>query len=208
MKQQIDSEIERRVNEAVAANEASGEFKNLMVYQKLKDIMADLGTNQGIHQLWKDVSPEEQAQYLSKINISFDTENGMIEVSSKALDTHDKPIYDWKFDSGIGSMSSVRREHDHEEIAPSTPTDAAPVTTAAAPVASEPQVAVKPVTEVKTISKTPAKKLDPNSPEWQDMEMQRDIAFKIVYFFIGFIAMTFGLLYAYYKIDQKAQEEE
>lgn len=45
-------------------------------------------------------------------------------------------------------------------------------------------------------------------PQWEDMEMQRDIAFKIVYFFIFFIVLTFGLLYAYYKIDKKTQEEE
>lgn len=38
--------------------------------------------------------------------------------------------------------------------------------------------------------------------------MQREIAFKIVYFFLAFIVMTFGLLYAYYKVDQKEQERE
>ena len=42
----------------------------------------------------------------------------------------------------------------------------------------------------------------------EEIEMQRDIAFKIVYFFIAFIIMTFGLLYAYYKVDQKEQERE
>jgi hypothetical protein len=41
-----------------------------------------------------------------------------------------------------------------------------------------------------------------------DMEQQREIAFKIVYFFIAFVFMTFGLLYLYYKIDQKEQEKE
>ena len=40
------------------------------------------------------------------------------------------------------------------------------------------------------------------------MEAQRDIAFKIVYFFIAFITFTFGLLYAYYKVDKKEQEQE
>jgi hypothetical protein len=42
----------------------------------------------------------------------------------------------------------------------------------------------------------------------EEIEMQRDVAFKIVYFFIAFIIMTFGLLYAYYKVDQKEQERE
>ena len=34
------------------------------------------------------------------------------------------------------------------------------------------------------------------------------MAFKIVYFFIAFIVMTFVLLYAYYRVDQKEQERE
>ena len=34
------------------------------------------------------------------------------------------------------------------------------------------------------------------------------MAFKILYFFIAFILFTFGLLYLYYKLDQKEQAEE
>ena len=37
--------------------------------------------------------------------------------------------------------------------------------------------------------------------EWENMEMQRDIAFKIMYFFIAFIIATFGLLYTYFKMS-------
>ena len=38
--------------------------------------------------------------------------------------------------------------------------------------------------------------------------MQRDIAFKIMYFFIIFIVMTFGLLYLYYRMNQQAAKED
>ena len=41
-----------------------------------------------------------------------------------------------------------------------------------------------------------------------DLDMQRDIAFKIVYFFIVFIVATFGLLYAYFQMNKKELEEE
>lgn len=37
--------------------------------------------------------------------------------------------------------------------------------------------------------------------EWDNMEMQRDVAFKIMYFFIVFIIATFGLLYTYFKMS-------
>ena len=37
--------------------------------------------------------------------------------------------------------------------------------------------------------------------------MQRDVAFKIVYFFILFIMWTIGLLYAYFKVSKKEEQE-
>ena len=44
--------------------------------------------------------------------------------------------------------------------------------------------------------------------QWDDLEAQRDLAFKIVYFFIGFICLTFGLLYVYYRMHQADLREE
>lgn len=43
--------------------------------------------------------------------------------------------------------------------------------------------------------------------EWTDLEKQRDIAFKIMYFFIVFIIATFGLLYAYFRMTQASENE-
>jgi len=40
------------------------------------------------------------------------------------------------------------------------------------------------------------------------MDMQRDIAFKVMYFFIVFIIGTFGLLFAYFQMSQRQEEEE
>lgn len=44
--------------------------------------------------------------------------------------------------------------------------------------------------------------------EWAQLEEQRDLAYKIVYFFLVLIVATFGLLYVYYKMDQKEQQKE
>lgn len=46
------------------------------------------------------------------------------------------------------------------------------------------------------------------SADWDSLDMQRDIAFKIVYFFIVFIIATFGLLYAYFQMNKKEMQEE
>lgn len=43
--------------------------------------------------------------------------------------------------------------------------------------------------------------------EWQDLEKQRDIAFKIMYFFIVFIIATFSLLYAFFRMTQNSEQE-
>jgi hypothetical protein len=48
---------------------------------------------------------------------------------------------------------------------------------------------------------------DEEKAEWENMEMQRDIAFKIMYFFIAFIIATFGLLYTYFKMSQQVEED-
>tara|TARA_B110000503_G_scaffold3834_1_gene5010 strand:+ start:84 stop:428 length:345 start_codon:yes stop_codon:yes gene_type:complete len=44
--------------------------------------------------------------------------------------------------------------------------------------------------------------------DFDSLDMQRDMAFKIVYFFIVFIVATFGLLYAYFQMNKKELEEE
>uniref|UniRef100_A0A7S3MT98 Uncharacterized protein n=1 Tax=Strombidium inclinatum TaxID=197538 RepID=A0A7S3MT98_9SPIT len=43
---------------------------------------------------------------------------------------------------------------------------------------------------------------------WEDLEAQRDMAFKIVYFFITFAIVTFGLLYVYFRINKDELERE
>lgn len=42
--------------------------------------------------------------------------------------------------------------------------------------------------------------------EWNDLERQRDIAFKIMYFFLVFIVATFGLLYVFFRMTQEQEQ--
>jgi len=94
-------------------------------------------------------------------------------------------------------------------------TGVAPV--AAAPVAAAPPKAVAtatvaPVVVTQKISDGSTKEETPEADDvtaqWENLELQRDLAFKIVYFFIFFIVATFGLLYAYFKIDEKEKIKE
>lgn len=67
----------------------------------------------------------------------------------------------------------------------------------AAPVIVDQPLVVEHVTPIES----------PIDPDFDNLEAQRDLAFKIVYFFIMFIIATFGLLYAYFRMDQKEQEK-
>ena len=41
-----------------------------------------------------------------------------------------------------------------------------------------------------------------------DLEQQRDLAFKIMEFMIGFIIVTFGLLFVFFRMTQEQSERE
>ena len=195
---QVEQELQRQQDLAEQAE--IKQFEGLSVSQKLKSLFKDLETQQGLHQMWKDVSGEEMSNYLGSINVQFDVEGQAIVVSSKALNAHGKPVFDYTIDNVEGGVSAVRREHEHQATPiPETKTLAEP-----APVAVKTPTAVP-------VAPQPAPVEQPSSsasPDWEELEKQREIAFKIVYFFIFFIIMTFGLLYAYYKADLKEQQEE
>lgn len=91
-----------------------------------------------------------------------------------------------------------------------TPEIAAPATPSAPEEAPAEIPEAAPAEEQSKESKSGKIVSDPKSvePNWDDMETQRDIAFKIIYFFITFILATFGLLYLYYKMDKKEREQE
>lgn len=43
---------------------------------------------------------------------------------------------------------------------------------------------------------------------WEELDAQRDVAFKVMYFFIVFIIGTFGLLFAYFQMSKQEEEEQ
>tara|TARA_B110000285_G_C14983749_1_gene542739 strand:+ start:381 stop:530 length:150 start_codon:yes stop_codon:yes gene_type:complete len=48
--------------------------------------------------MFKDASDEARKAALRKFFISFDLDEGNINISSKAKDADGKPLFDWKFD--------------------------------------------------------------------------------------------------------------
>lgn len=90
-----------------------------------------------------------------------------------------------------------------EVEAPTTTTTVTPTIFAPAAVVASAPVAA-PVEDQKVVVEHIAPIVD---TDFDNLENQRDLAFKIVYFFIMFIIATFGLLYAYFRMDKKEQEK-
>ena len=157
---------------------------------------------------------------MTQFDVNINTSLGGIDVKTTAVNNEGLPLYHWHTTKD-GEVKSDNRETNQ------TPTQVEPVPIKEVAPTKQPEQTTEPVkeeapiAEVKTEEKSsPLQTIVTSGFEGgfqvdgktyltpEEVEMQRDIAFKIVYFFIAFIIMTFGLLYAYYKVDQKEQERE
>lgn len=130
-------------------------------------------------------------------------------MSTKATDNDGKPLYEWKLDSNLGEISHIKRIPliDPKTIAKVEKVESAPVAVPAVPAPASTEVVEYPAPVDAAYKKVEEPK-EVGSIEFDDLDSQRDLAFKIVYAFIMFILATFGLLYAYYKMDKKEQEQK
>lgn len=78
------------------------DFDKLVLYQKLQNIMADLGKDTVLNSLWKDASVSDRKGALKKFDVGFDLEAEKIRVSTKARDNDGKPLYQWDLDGKEG----------------------------------------------------------------------------------------------------------
>jgi hypothetical protein len=61
---------------------------------------------------------------------------------------------------------------------------------------------------IKVASMNSASVNNPYGLTEEELQEQRDIAFKVVFFFVSFIAVCFGLLYVYHRMQQAAIDKE
>lgn len=223
-------------------------YDQLILYQKLQNILGDLGKDTWQNYLWANLTPEARMGPLRKFTVDFDLDNQKIDVKTKATDNDGLPLYEWKLDSSLGEIQHIKRiplvdpkaiaaedaqraeahriadlpgsaTHVNEvsDATVTTTSSVAPTTTAPTtapapqPVAAPATVTEAPVAESATDKAVVIEHVSPIEgpidPDFDNLENQRDLAFKIVYFFIMFIIATFGLLYAYFRMDQKEQEK-
>jgi hypothetical protein len=155
-----------------------------------------------------DDDDEESA--LQNINVNFDLKTGKIKLTSAATNTEGKSLYGYDLDTKTGAIEVTTRDAYsttervvEKSVDPKTLIFDATIDVPKELLQNNGPFATSPV-ETKE-QKAYADMTPEEQREWDEIEMQRDIAFKIMYFFIAFVFATFGLLYIYFKMHQKAK---
>jgi len=129
------------------------------------------------------------------------------------------PLYEWKLDAKTGEIVEATRQVDsaseriiERSVNPSTLKNEEVQKALDLMEQNKPDFLKEDTTVAVAVAvATEASSTDQATPaptNWDSLDMQRDIAFKIVYFFIVFILATFGLLYAYFQMNKKEMKEE
>lgn len=139
--------------------------------------------------------------------IHMDTANHNIGVYAVETDAKGRPVSQWEMNTQTGHITETKRAKDGSEVQV-THRDVAPASLEIQPAKKEAVVEQKEVAVAVEGPAAPAAGALTGAPDqWEDLEVQRDLAFKIMYFFIVFIIATLGLLYAFFKMTQKSEQE-
>ena len=68
-------------------------------------------SEEGLAELWQDVTPGEKEQLLNHVDVEFDTVSGNINVHSKKVNQDGEALFDWNLDSVKGEVTELKREH-------------------------------------------------------------------------------------------------
>ena len=156
----------------------------------------------------------------------MDLDTKEIQIKTKATDANGNALFDWKLDPALKTIDHIKRvpivnpkkmiEKHKDWTTITTPTTTEIIVHKELPETKNPTLPVGTVTKEiispsGDVVPTPSpqdKETELTDTEWAQLEEQRDLAYKIVYFFLIMIVATFGLLYVYYKMDQKEQLKE
>jgi hypothetical protein len=190
-------------------------FRGLTAKQMLKATMDKLNTADAVKELWKNSTPEDKEK-LEDLNVNFNLKSGEVSLASEAKDsTGNHPLFEWTMDTNSGKIEETTRTGDRDHVVEKVVDPEAlglgeeffkvDLKKSEAPAETPKESESALVTTVASSEWVKVTKDTPLSPadekEWNDMEKQRDVAFKIMYFFIVFIIATFGLLYTYFKMS-------
>lgn len=182
------------------------EFNQLTLKQKLNMMLEDLQNAESLGELWADsnVDPSLLSKSFDDVTMVFDTVTGAVDVVSDLLNDKGQPMFEWQMTPKTGEVVEISRDQaGKSEKTVNKDVDPIELTSHTAQSAS---TTVFPHVPTSGVSLSQLMQ-DPTvlSLEWQEAEAQRDIAFKIMYFFIALVIVTFLTLYAYFTIVQKSE---
>ena len=158
---------------------------------------------------------------MKKLLVEFDLENDQIKMKSDAVNVNGEALFEWTLDPETGEIMEATREQDaskekiiERQVNPDSLENSEVVKALEKIEAAKPDF-INQTAEVTqdtiAANQTTIEESSTEAAAGMDfvaLDMQRDMAFKIVYFFIVFIVATFGLLYAYFQMNKKELEEE
>jgi len=153
--------------------------------EKLSSLMKDFKSQALVSDLWMDVKQKDLEENLKNVQVSFDWKKNMVNVMSQAKDYKNRPLFEWQMFTDSGDIKAIRRTGKTETT----------VESKVDPATLDSEKSQEKIDEVEASYSQAG-----GVPKVDPAEMQRDMAFKILFFFISFIAATFSLLYAYFKI--------
>jgi hypothetical protein len=179
--------------------------------QKMVDMMKSLKKQETVNEFWKTATPEQRESVLDKIVMQFDLTQNRIVLQSSKKNVNGDPLFEWTLDADTGEIIESTRQEDasserivERQVNPESLENAEVKKALAVIEANKPDLLKKDTTPKNDEEASSAD----DAASMSNLDMQRDMAFKIVYFFIVFIVATFGLLYAYFQMNKKELEEE
>ena len=135
------------------------------------------------------------------MTVHIDTVNGLVGVFSDDLDAKGRPVSQWELNKNSGLIIKTNRAKDGSEVH-----------------VSEKEIDIDTLLKKSVPSATGIAKSQKAENSWFgtstysfdeefDLEQQRDMAFKIMQFMIGFIIVTFGLLYLFFRMTSENEQQ-
>lgn len=174
------------------------EFQGLDLQQKLNMVLEDITNAEALDELWADsaVDADLLSESFNNVTMTFNTEEGTVNVNSESMNDKNMPMFEWKMTPATGEIVQVSRDQDgHSAKTINKDVDPAELTSHTATIVNAEVQATRGGSLSKLIEDPTVLQL-----EWDEAEAQRDIAFKIMYFFIALVIVTFLTLYAYFTI--------
>ena len=175
--------------------------------KRLATVVDQFLSEDSLKEIWGDYS--SYTQHVPKnFTIQLDTVNQVIGVKSDDVDAKGRPLLEFELNKQTGHSVETKRLPDGSETHKREKYVDLNKLAVNFDTHYKPYV-LRTVDDQEATGASPATddEIQAITDEWNDLEKQRDLAFKIMYFFMAFMMCTFGLLYTFFKMTQSEEHQ-